>query len=802
MAHAKQVAIMVQRLSKLSYRVILAGLPDVMVDTIKQCKRIFISCERNKIILDFLEKCRNNDVLPKFITLPKVKRHDQSQYVKDLRNKVLSAEIVTRTNCINSLEMDLEDKMELLSPIAVKLVQNAITCIARGDLEMVRNKYVLQLSNLCLIENGSKNNSCVLNLSSYQLTKSEVSVLNNGFNMCWPNNNKNSDYQIKTELESLFSQIEKTNISSDTLNKIGTKLKSFAYKICDKKNNISLEIRKQISVLKNLAKNKDLYVCKFDKGNGVFIDNKTRYIEKMKNILSDSTKFSPYIKSSRIKNDPFIVAQNNFNDKIKKLYKDGKISEHDYGKIRSVGSQPARLYGLSKVHKDKGNPPYRPVLSMPNAYCTNLSKWLDNILKEFIPQECTVKDSFAFCDLLKNSAIDASKCFMVSFDVKSLFTNIPVHDTIKYICDKIPQNKLPIDKATLMSLLELACTNILFSFDNKLYVQHDGMSMGSNLGPTMAAFTMSMIEDQICNMPLLYKRYVDDVFAIFKTKFQARKFLNTLNLVNKNIQFTIEEELDNSLCFLDTNVQRVGKNFEVKWHLKTTNTGVYIPRSANCPLVYKTAAIRGLIYRAYKISSTYNLFEESFIKIKSIFIKNGYHPVFVDKIRLTVEKQISAPKIQTAKPKQLFLSIPYSKLCFEHSRRLTRGVNTLLPGSHRLNIAFKTTKTNSFFKNKDVVPNCLRSNIIYRFKCGQCDCSYIGETTRHFDTRITEHINGKSTDSEVSYHEHPPQKDNFSIIMGSKRTKITEALVLSHQNKVTLLNDFSKSFPLRLFPPL
>ena len=63
-------------------------------------------------------------------------------------------------------------------------------------------------------------------------------------------------------------------------------------------------------------------------------------------------------------------------------------------------------------------------------------------------------------------------------------------------------------------------------------------------------------------------------------------------------------------------------------------------------------------------------------------------------------------------------------------------------------------------------------------------------------------LKGKSTDSEVSHHQHPPQKNNFSIIMSSKGTKITEALILSHQNKITLLNNFTKSYPLLFFPSL
>jgi len=562
------------------------------------------------------------------------------------------------------------------------------------------------------------------------------------------------------------------------------------------------EIRKQTNALINLSKKTDLYVCKFDEGNGVFIDNRSRYIEKIQNILSDKNKFRLYKKSAQAKNDPFIVEQDKFNRKIKELFKKGKITNEMEDKFRAVGSQPARLYGLSKVHKNREDPPYRPVLSMPNAYCTGLSKWLDNLLKPFIIKEHTVKDTFEFCKVLKDSQLDASKSFLVSFDVKSLFTSIPVDKTIDYICNNVPIEALPIDKSTLKELLQLACQNILFSFNNKLYVQHDGMSMGSNLGPTMAAFTMDMVEKQITRWPLLYKRYVDDVFAVFKTKPQAKRFLKILNSINSNIQFTIEEESNDSLCFLDTNVFRKNGEYEIEWHLKDTNTGVYIPRNAHCPLKYKKAAIKGLIFRAYRISSSYTLFEKSFEIIKRIFIRNGYHTKFIDKVRTDVEKQLCSPKENIVKPKQLFLSLSYSKTTFKHVLPFKKSINALLPGSHRLDIAFKTRKTSSFFPNKDRVPNGIRSNVIYKFQCGQCNCSYIGETTRHLNTRIEEHVKGKSNGTEVSHHVHPPSRKNFSIITQSKKTKITESIVLSSQNKNNLLNDFNKSYPLRLFPSL
>ena len=171
----------------------------------------------------------------------------------------------------------------------------------------------------------------------------------------------------------------------------------------------------------------------------------------------------------------------------------------------------------------------------------------------------------------------------------------------------------------------MSCTDVLFSFDNELYVNKDGMCMGSNLGPTMAGYAMNMVEKQFPNIPLFYKRYVDDSFAIFSKKEEAHHFLSLINKIHRNIQFTIEEEKADSLVFLDICVERFQNKMLTKWHIKGTNTGTYLNKQAFSPKSHKSAAIRSLINRAYKLCSKYEDFEKCFKLIRCIFINNGYN---------------------------------------------------------------------------------------------------------------------------------------------------------------------------------
>ena len=81
----------------------------------------------------------------------------------------------------------------------------------------------------------------------------------------------------------------------------------------------------------------------------------------------------------------------------------------------------------------------------------------------------------------------------VSFDIESLFTNVPLKKTIEIILDRVySENKISptLSKASRKKLLLDACTKIFFSFNKKLYEQTDGVSMGSPLDLLMANVVM------------------------------------------------------------------------------------------------------------------------------------------------------------------------------------------------------------------------------------------------------------------------------------------------------------------------
>ena len=78
--------------------------------------------------------------------------------------------------------------------------------------------------------------------------------------------------------------------------------------------------------------------------------------------------------------------------------------------------------------------------------------------------------------------------------------------------------------------------------------------MGSPLGPVLADFFMSMIEESMIHdieQLHLYKRYVDDMLVVCESKPALDNFVTRLNICRANHKVTHETEVENSLSFLD-----------------------------------------------------------------------------------------------------------------------------------------------------------------------------------------------------------------------------------------------------------
>ena len=166
---------------------------------------------------------------------------------------------------------------------------------------------------------------------------------------------------------------------------------------------------------------------------------------------------------------------------------------------------------------------------------------------------------------------------MVSFDVVSLFTAIPVEKACERIRTKLEtdvtltsRTKLTIDD--IISLLRFTLSNSFFTHNNTIYKQvHHGCAMGSPVSPVIANLYMEEIEERVitntANPPKEWDRYVDDVFSILK-KDAVSTFHDELNSIDSHISFTI----DGQIAFLDTLISRNSGTITTNVYRKPTHT--------------------------------------------------------------------------------------------------------------------------------------------------------------------------------------------------------------------------------------
>ena len=223
------------------------------------------------------------------------------------------------------------------------------------------------------------------------------------------------------------------------------------------------------------------------------------------------------------------------------------------------GSAPTRIYGSPKMHKFSSSdsfPKLHPIASSIGTFNYNLARFLSDLCSPLVPNDYSCKDTFTFVSKIKNANL--SKKFLVSYNVTSLFTSVPLQETIAIAINVIfnLNPNLNITKKELKKLFLFATSQTHFIFNGKFYNQIDGVAIGSPSAPVLANIFMGFYQSKWLNEYNLnklkfYLRYADDIVAAFDKEQDLLNFLNFLNKRQPNIKFTIEKQINHSIAFLD-----------------------------------------------------------------------------------------------------------------------------------------------------------------------------------------------------------------------------------------------------------
>ena len=653
----------------------------------------------------------------------------------------------------------------------------------------------------------------VHNFSTYILSNEEHKALAHGLEHYIPE--RIDKRKLEIEFEQLYKDIiwNAENITGEEKLRLKTKILG-----CYKNYSTIKTPYEYKETINKLSKNENICLLKQDKGRGIVIMDRNKYVEKCMGILQTD-------KFEELTDDPTGKFEIRVQHCLRKMKK--RLGQVTYNSIYPTASRPGRFYGTAKLHKidpgckDINKLPIRPIISNIGTATYKTSQYLAKLLAPLTKSEYSISSTAEFISKMKDLKVD-NEHDMVSFDVSNLFTNVPLEFTIELILKKVYNKKLiktKLKKDELRELLRMCTKELHFTYNGKTYQQKDGVCMGSPLGPVLANVFMVYLEESIAPklkpiMPI-WLRYVDDTFTLVK-KGKLQEILRVLNNFHENIKFTHEFEENNKIPFLDVLIiKEENGGIQTGVYRKETNNSIYIHWNSHAPNQWKVGTLSGMIRRAYEICSNDEEREKELTHLKKVFTEiNGYPVNLVEKTLKKVKEERTRPinkeskKEEENEVKTLMIKIPFAGEKGEGIiKDLNRTLKNTLPNNLRCRIVRTGTKIEGKFNIKDKLEERHKSNFVYHHECKnkKCEDDYIGETGRRKEIRTGEHA-GIDKESWVYKHamkkKHPKAKNEDFKILGSnyddrRKRKIAEALFI--RDLKPSLNRQKDSYKLTLF---
>jgi hypothetical protein len=569
---------------------------------------------------------------------------------------------------------------------------------------------------------------------------------------------------------------------------------------------------------KQLRDNEQIVIRKADKSNIFVILDKTEYISKINQIVSDESKFQ------RVSRDPSELLQRRAN----KLINTANSFAGSKKLTPIVGSySPGYLYGNVKNHKE--NNPLRPIIAQVTSPIYKTAQELDALIKPYIPKKFSLRSRDDFLEILRDQRPSGH---LASLDVTSLFTNVPTEETLEIIAKHVYSNEIipapSIPKKILLDLLRLCTSESPFRTpDNKIYQQINGVSMGSPLGPTFAEFYMCELENRVLLdnqiKPALYCRYVDDIFVVVRdinhmTELRAAFELNSV------LKFTYEFGQNRTLPFLDILVQVEENSYVTKVYRKPTDVGKVLHEESECPQRYKTSTVRALIQRAFKTCTSAGDLKTELRTCKQILVNNGYSNRAVDieisNCRARQSRIDNEPVVN-----ENITTIYYQNQMNCGYKTDERVLNAIVQNNIRCTTQNGRIKLLIYYKNQKIKNLIMKNNpckksgplqetnVVYKFSCKIEGCrllknvNYIGLTTTTLSRRLTCHLQtgGPKNHMRDAHGEtitRAALEAGTSIIMrcpDAARLAIAEALIIKEESPAINLQTTGFVRTLKLF---
>lgn len=294
-----------------------------------------------------------------------------------------------------------------------------------------------------------------------------------------------------------------------------------------------------------------------------------------------------------------------------------------------------------------------------------------------------------------------------------------------------------------------------------------------------------------------YRRFVDDILA-FVPADKIEQLVAAFNNYHPKLKFTVEEEKENSINFLDMTLTRdeLG-NINTKWYRKEITSGRYLHFQGHNPVTHKRNVASAITDRAIAFTNP-NDRPKSIETAKSLLRDNGYPDEFVNEIVTNRVNKFYNGKSTDQAPKKLrYIAAPYVPGLAERINKTLREYDMSLGCKVENNLGQTV-----FSKTKCPVPKNMKSKVVYRVDCLDCPAKYPGHTKQRINKRMSGHRSdiklGKLTETTgLTIHaikeKHRFDFDNVKIldhIPNYHQRCIAEKMhICNTDNTVNLLSD-------------
>jgi len=271
-----------------------------------------------------------------------------------------------------------------------------------------------------------------------------------------------------------------------------------------------------------------------------------------------------------------------------------------------------------------------PIVASHSYITRPLSIFVDEYVKPRLHMPTVLRDSGELIQALESIRFPPH-CFLVTADVVSFYPNVATKKAL------IALNLLRREAGAPETPLLIQFSRLVFEnnflkteFSGDIFHQIFGIAMGTPFAVTATNAFMYYLEKdavtQYSSHLLLYKRFIDDIFFIWKgPKENLLEFLSCLNSKNDRIKLT--HVIDkSSISFLDLFLYKVANfsTLQFSTYQKPLNKYLYIHFQSFHPASNKRAFIRGELIRYTRNSSTFQAFNETREKFWKRLRLHGY----------------------------------------------------------------------------------------------------------------------------------------------------------------------------------